>query len=385
MWFFNSPEVVYGEDALSYLREIEGQRAFVVTDQNMVKLGFVDLVARQLQAAGMEYQTFAEVEPNPTFEMVKRGAAAMTEYGPDWIIGLGGGSCMDAAKAMWVLYERPDMEPEEINPMIPLGLRQKARLITIPTTSGTGAEVTWVVVLTDAQDRRKLVLGARENVADLAIVDPVLVKALPPQIAADTGMDALTHAIEGYTSSWANDFCDGLCLKAIQLIFDYLPRVVADEEDAEAREKMHSAATIAGLGFGNSMGALAHAMGHPLSPLFGVPHGRAVGLFLPYTIEFTARQAPGRYAEIARFLGLTAASDAEGAASLIEAIRDLARRINQPMSVKDLGISRQDYEAALQKMIEDGENDTVTSARIPDRDELARLFRYAYEGRSIDF
>jgi len=309
----------------------------------------------------------------------------MTEYGPDWIIGLGGGSCMDAAKAMWVLYERPDMEPEEINPMIPLGLRQKARLITIPTTSGTGAEVTWVVVLTDAQDRRKLVLGSRENVADLAIVDPVLVKALPPQIAADTGMDALTHAIEGYTSSWANDFCDGLCLKAIQLIFDYLPRVVADEEDAEAREKMHSAATIAGLGFGNSMGALAHAMGHPLSPLFGVPHGRAVGLFLPYTIEFTARQAPGRYAEIARFLGLTAASDAEGAASLIEAIRDLARRINQPMSVKDLGISRQDYEAALQKMIEDGENDTVTSARIPDRDELARLFRYAYEGRSIDF
>jgi len=385
MWFFNSPEVVYGEDALSYLREIEGQRAFVVTDQNMVKLGFVDLVARQLQAAGMEYQTFAEVEPNPTFEMVKRGAAAMTEYGPDWIIGLGGGSCMDAAKAMWVLYERPDMEPEEINPMIPLGLRQKARLITIPTTSGTGAEVTWVVVLTDAQDRRKLVLGSRENVADLAIVDPVLVKALPPQIAADTGMDALTHAIEGYTSSWANDFCDGLCLKAIQLIFDYLPRVVADEEDAEAREKMHSAATIAGLGFGNSMGALAHAMGHPLSPLFGVTHGRAVGLFLPYTIEFTARQAPGRYAEIARFLGLTAASDAEGAASLIEAIRDLARRINQPMSVKDLGISRQDYEAALQKMIEDGENDTVTSARIPDRDELARLFRYAYEGRSIDF
>jgi alcohol dehydrogenase class IV len=385
MWFFNSPEVVYGEGALSYLSEIEGQRAFIVTDQNMVKLGFVDLVAKQLKSAGMEYQTFAEVEPNPTFEIVKRGAAAMSEYGPDWIIGLGGGSCMDAAKAMWVLYERPDMEPEEINPMIPLGLRQKARLITIPTTSGTGAEVTWVVVLTDAQERRKLVLGSRENVADLAIVDPIFVRALPPQIVADTGMDALTHAIEGYTSSWANDFCDGLCLKAIQLVFDYLPRAVADQADSEAREKMHNAATIAGLGFGNSMGALAHAMGHPLSPLFGVPHGRAVGLFLPYTIEFTARQAPGRYAEIARFLGLGAASDAEGAASLVEAVRDLARRINQPTSVKELGIPRENFEAALQKMIEDGENDTVTSARIPDREELARLFRYAYDGRSVDF
>jgi alcohol dehydrogenase class IV len=317
--------------------------------------------------------------------MVKRGAAAMSDYGPDWIIGLGGGSCMDAAKAIWVLYERPDMEPEEINPMIPLGLRQKARLITIPTTSGTGAEVTWVVVLTDAQERRKLVLGSRENVADLAIVDPVFVKALPPQIAADTGMDALTHAIEGYTSSWANDFCDGLCLKAIQLVFDYLPRMVADEQDTKAREKMHNAATIAGLGFGNSMGALAHAMGHPLSPLFGIPHGRAVGLFLPYTIEFTAQEVPGRYAEIARFLGLNAASDVEGAARLVEAVRDLSGRINQPMSVKELGIPPEDFEAALQKMIEDGENDTVTSARIPDREELARLFRYAYEGRSVDF
>ena len=385
MWFFNSPEIVFGEDALGYLSEIEGQRAFIVTDRNMVELGFVELVAQQLREAGMEYQVFAEVEPNPSFEMVKRGAAAMNEYGPDWIIGLGGGSCLDAAKAMWVLYERPDMEPEEINPMIPLGLRQKARLITIPTTSGTGAEVTWVVVLTDAQERRKLVLGSRENMADLAIVDPVFVKALPPQIAADTGMDALTHAIEGYTSSWANDFCDGLCLKAIQLIFDYLPRMLADEEDTKAREKMHNAATIAGLGFGNSMGALAHAMGHPLSPLFGVPHGRAVGLFLPYTIEFTAREVPGRYAEIARFLGLGAASDEDGAARLAEAVRDLARRINQPTSVKELGISWEDFEAALQKMIEDGENDTVTNARIPDRDELARLFRYAYEGRSIDF
>ena len=390
MWFFNSPEIAYGEGALGYLSEIEGQRAFIVTDQNMVRLGFVELVAEKLKEAGMEYQTFAEVEPNPTFEMAKRGATAMSEYGPDWVIGLGGGSCMDAAKAMWVLYERPDMEPAEINPMIPLGLRQKARLITIPTTSGTGAESTWVVVLTDAEDRRKLVLGSRENVADLAIVDPVFVAALPPQVAADTGMDALTHAIEGYTSSWANDFCDGLCLKAIQLVFDYLPRMVANEEDGgkprfEACEKMHNAASIAGLGFGNSMGALAHAMGHPLSPLFGIPHGRAVGLFLPYTIEFTAREAPARYAEIARFLGLAAASDAEGAVSLVEAIRDLARRINQPTSVRELGIPREDFEAVLQKMIEDGENDTVTSARIPDREELARLFRYAYDGRNVDF
>jgi alcohol dehydrogenase class IV len=385
MWFFKSPEIVHGEGALSYLSEIEGQRAFIVTDQTLVELGFVDLVTGQLKEAGIESQVFAQVEPNPTMEMVKRGAAAMSQYGPDWIIGLGGGSAMDAAKAMWVLYECPDMEPEEINPMIPLGLRQKARFIAIPTTSGTGAEVTWVVVLTDSEDRRKLVLGSRENVADIAIVDPAFVTKLPPQITADTGMDALSHAIEGYTSAWHNDFSDGLCLKAIQMIFDYLPRAYANGDDEEARQKMHSAATIAGLGFGNSMGALAHAMGHPLSPLFGVPHGRAVGLFLPYTIEFTANGGGTRYADIAHFLGWEVGSEAEAAVRLAEAVRDLARRINQPTSVREVGISWEDFEAALQKMIEDGENDAVTSARIPDREELARLFHYAYEGRSIDF
>ena len=384
MWFFKSPEIVHGEGALSYLSEIEGRRAFIVADQTMVELGFVDLVVEQLKEAGLESQVFTEVEPNPSLEMVKRGAAAMSQYSPDWVIGLGGGSAMDAAKAMWVLYERPDMEPEEINPMVPLGLRQKARLITIPTTSGTGAEVTWVVILTDTEDRRKLVLGSRENVADIAIVDPAFVTRLPPQITADTGMDALSHAIEGYASAWHNDFSDGLCLKAIQMIFDYLPRAYADGDD-EARQKMHNAATIAGLGFGNSMAGLAHAMGHPLSPLFGVPHGRAVGLFLPYTIEFTANGGGTRYADIARFLGWEVASEEEGAARLAEAVRDLARRVNQPTSVKEMDIPREDFEAALQKMIEDGENDTVTSARIPNREELARLFRYAYEGKSIDF
>ncbi len=386
MWFFNSPEVIYGEDALIYLSEIEGQRAFIVTDRNMVKLGFVDLVAEQLKAAGMEYQVFAEVEPDPTLEMVKRGAAAMSDYGPDWVIGLGGGSCMDAAKAMWVLYERPDMEPEEINPMIPLGLRQKARLIAIPTTSGTGAEVTWPVVLTDAQERRKLVLGSRENVADIAIVDPLLVAEMPPQLTADTGMDALAHAVEGYTCTWRNDFSDGLCLQAIKLVFDYLPRAY-EKGDAEAREKMHNAATIAGLGFGNASAALAHSMGHSLGAVFHVPHGRAVGLFLPYSIEFIARGGGTRYGEIARFLGLPATSEKESAASLAAAVRSLLRRLGQPSSIKDLGISKVEFEAELDKLIENAENDScnVTCTRIPSTEEYEQLYRYAYEGRSVDF
>jgi len=380
MWFFNSPEVVFGEDALSYLSEIEGQRAFIVTDQNMVKLGFVDRVIGHLKEAGIETRVFAEVEPDPSLETVKRGAQAALAYEPDWIVGLGGGSPMDAAKAVWVLYERPDMEPDEINPMETLGLRKKARLITIPTTSGTGAEVTWFIVLTDVKEGIKLALGSREVMADMAIVDPSLVAELPPRLAADTGMDGLTHAVEGYTCIYHNDFCDGLCLKAIQLIFDHLPR--AYEGDEEARGKMHIAATIAGLGFGNSWATLAHGLGHSLGAVFHVPHGRAVGLFLPYTTEFTANQEGSRYIEIAHFLGLEPSPQA-----LVRAIRELAQRIEQPTSIRELRISQEDFEVALPKLVEnaEGDNATFSNSRIPSAEEFEQLYRYAYEGRAIDF
>ncbi len=190
-----------------------------------------------------------------------------------------------------------------------------------------GAEITWPIVLTDTDEDCKLSVGHPENIPDLAIVDPSFVRYLPAQITADTGMDALTHAVEGYTAHWHNDFSDGLCLKAIQLVFDYLPRAwQKGNDDPEAREKMHNAATIAGLGFGNSMAAMAHALGHSAGALLPIPHGRAVGLFLPYTIEFTVRgYLPTRYADIARFLGLPAGDEAEAAASLSAAIRDPAR------------------------------------------------------------
>lgn len=380
MWFFDSPEIVFGEDALSYLSEIEGQRAFIVTDQNMVKLGFVDRVIGHLKEAGIETRVFAEVEPDPSLETVKRGAQAALAYEPDWIVGLGGGSPMDAAKAVWVLYERPDMEPDEINPVETLGLRKKARLITIPTTSGTGAEVTWFVVLTDVKEGIKLALGSREVMADMAIVDPSLVAELPPRLAADTGMDGLTHAVEGYTCIYHNDFCDGLCLKAIQLIFDHLPR--AYEGDEEARGKMHIAATIAGLGFGNAWATLAHGLGHSLGAVFHVPHGRAVGLFLPYTTEFTANQEGSRYIEIAHFLGLEPSPQA-----LVRTIRELAQRIEQPTSIRELRISQEDFEVALPKLVEnaEGDNATFSNPRIPSAEEFERLYRYAYEGRAIDF
>jgi alcohol dehydrogenase class IV len=386
MWFFNSPEIVYGEDAISYLAQIEGKRAFIVTDRNIIELGFVERVIEKLEEAGIESKVFSEVEPDPSIETVKRGAEEMMAYEPDWVIGVGGGSSMDAAKAMWVLYERPDVEPSEINPIIPLGLRKKARLITIPTTSGTGAEATWAIVLTDKAERRKLGLGSRENMADIAILDPFFVAKLPPRLTADTGMDALTHAIEGYTSAWRNEFCDGLCLKAVQLIFDYLP-IAYESGEMEAREKMQNAAAIAGLGFGNSMAALAHSMGHSLGAIFHIPHGRAVGLFLPYTIEFAVRGGGTRYAEIARFLGLPSRTEEEGASSLAEAVRKLSKRLGQPLTIEELGISQEEFEAELNKLVENAEADTqtLTSPRIPSTEEFEKLFRYAYEGRRVDF
>jgi alcohol dehydrogenase class IV len=389
VWFYRSPEIVFGEGALEHLAAIEGRKALIVTDKNIVALGFVKTLQDKLAEAGIETDVFAEVEPDPSLQTVQRGARVALECGPDWIIGLGGGSPMDAAKAIFVLYERPDLEPDEICPVGRLGLRQKARLMAIPTTSGTGADTTWPIVLTDLEEKCKISVGHPENIPDLSIVDPLFVMGLPPQITGDTGMDVLAHAIEGYTSNWKNDFSDGLCLKSTQLVFDYLPRACANGmNDTEAREKMHNAATIAGLGFGNSMPALAHGMGHSLGAVQHVPHGRGVGLFLPYTIEFSARgYLPTRYAELARFLGLAASDEAEAADSLAAAIRDLARRIGQPTSLQEAGMSRQDFDDCLPQLVENALNDsaTVIASRFPDDDEMESLFRHAFEGRKIDF
>jgi alcohol dehydrogenase class IV len=387
MWYFVSPQIIFGEEALDAIDELEGRRALVVTDATLVQLGLVDKVKVHLDRAGIEMRIFDEVEPDPSVQTVRRGVRVAQEYGPDWIVGLGGGSPMDAAKAIWVLYERPDLQAAEINPFVSLGLHQKARLITIPTTSGTGAEVTWAIILTDTEEQRKMGLGNRENVADIAIVDPAMAAGMPPQLTADTGLDALTHAVEGYTCTWHTDLSDGLCINAARHVFRYLPRAVADGSDKRARERMHNAATCAGLGFGNAMASMAHAMGHVLGAVFHVPHGRAVGLCLPVTIEFAAREAPERFAEMAALLGCTQAEGEEAARALARAIRDLCREVGNPTSVAEAGVDAAAFEAQLDKLVDDAFNDTqiLTTCRAPSYDELRQLFVYAHEGRPIDF
>lgn len=387
MWSFVSPKIVFGEGALSALDELTGERALIVTDGGLVELGLVERVASRLARAGLETHVFDGVEPDPSVASVRRGTEMAEGIGPDWIVGLGGGSPMDAAKAIWVLYERPDLEPAEISPFVTLGLRQKARLVTIPTTSGTGAEVTWGIVLTDPVEQRKMGLGNPENVADMAIVDPLMAAGMPPRLTADTGMDALTHAIEGYACTWHTDLTDGLCVKAARDVFRYLPRAVGNGSDMEARERMHNAATCAGLGFGNAMASLAHAMGHALGASFHVPHGRAVGLFLPYTVEFAAQESPERFADLARLLRVADGEDEESARALGLLVRRLAVDIDGPASVAELGIERTAYEGRLEKMVDDAFNDTqmVTAPRCPTYEELGQLFLYAFEGQEVDF
>ena len=248
MWFFSSPLVVFGESSLSHLNQIQGKQVFLVTDRNIVSAGLLDLVKEEIPHSLKIVGEFCDVEPDPSLTTAERGAQELLQTQPDWIIAIGGGSVIDAAKAMWILYERPDIPVISINPVEILGLRNKARFIAIPTTTGTGSEATWVTVLTDPIENRKLGLGNRECLPDIAILDPEMVRSLPHAILVDTALDALTHAIEGFSSTWHNPFSDGLCLQAAAMICTYLPKVIHDPSDYSSKAELQNAATLAGLG-----------------------------------------------------------------------------------------------------------------------------------------
>ncbi|MFH2131102.1 MAG: iron-containing alcohol dehydrogenase [bacterium] len=390
MWAFASPRVIFGDDSLDYILQIDGKKAFIVTDKNIVKLGLTKPVTDKLDEAGIGWEIFDEVEPEPSVQTIKKGGVAVGKCQPDWVIGLGGGSCMDAAKAIVVLLVKPDLEPDGMIASDTYNFRSKAKLMAIPTTSGTGSEATWAVVLTDIEYQRKVGLGTSECTPDIAILDPVMVIGMPPQVTADTGMDAICQAIEGYTSTWGTSFTDGPGLIAARLVFRHLPTAYRQGDDEEARKEMQNAATLAGLSFGNAMAGLAHSMGHALGGLFHVPHGRSVGLFLPYTMEYLineSEETTAKYAEIGRFCGIDAASDKACAQQLVEKIRALAGEIHQPLTVADCGIDQAAYEAAIPGLVERALNEvmTITVTRIPGEEDLEKLFRYAFQQKTIDF
>ena len=387
MWWFQSPKIVFGEDALEVLKDLEGKKVFIVTDKTVRSLGYVDMVSNYLKEAGMDIEIFDGVEPELPIENVMEGAKLIRKIAPDWIVGLGGGSCMDAAKAIWVVYERPDIKLEGISPLVELGLRKKARLICIPTTSGTGSEASWAAVITNKKERFKLEVASREFYPDLSIVDPKLAGEMPKKLTADSGIDVLITAVEAYVNQWRNDFADAMAIKAIQLTVRYLPRAYENKNDLEAREKMHYAATMAGMAFSNSQVGVAHAMGHSFGAVFKIPHGRATAVFFPYSIEFGVKEAGERYAEIAKTIGIEAESVEEAVEKLVDTIKGLMKKIGEPLSVKEMEIKWEDYHQKLDELVAKAGMSTCNflNPRVASNEELRKLFTYAFDGRTIDF
>jgi len=390
MQFFGVPFTAFSDDSLQYLNTIKGKRAFIVTDANIVKLGLADIVVAELKPANIECKIFAEVEPDPSIKTVEKAAAIAREFKPDWFIGLGGGSCMDACKSAMVCY-CANIGPLDMSPSDFYDLRSKAKLICIPTTSGTGSEATWAIVLTDTEQDRKVALGSYETLPDVAILDPRMVMTMPPQITGDTGMDVLCHAIEGYVATWRSIFTDGPGLVAIKLVFENLKKAYDNGKDEDARKNMMAAASMAGTCFGNGMAGLGHSTGHAIGGLFHTPHGRAVGLYLPYTMEYVmngSEESMSRYAEIARFCNISRdADDKKCATALVDAVRKLAKSVGQPLTCKDAGIKREDYIKQMPGLLDRAVNEAMTIAitRIPDNDDLEKIFIYAYDGKSCDF
>ena len=388
MWEFTSPKsIVFGEGALEYLREIEGRKALIVADKVIRDLGFVEKVASHIREAGLSVEIFDEVEPEPSKETVTKCAERAELFEPDWIVGLGGGSCIDAAKASWALYERPDIQIDEISPLLKLGLRKKAKLIAIPTTSGTGSEATWAIVITDIKEKRKMELASKELVPDIVILDPQLPITMPKRLVADTGVDALVNALEAYISQWHNYFSDLPAINAVQAIFKYLPRSYNNSQDKEAKENMHYAATMAGLAFSNSQICVAHAMGHALGALFKIPHGRSVAAVLTFAVEYMAKEAMERFGDLADAVGIKAETDREALEKFVQALKRLLKDVDEPTSIRELGIGWNDFQGELDNLVERamGSTGTIASPRVPTAEDYRRLFVYAYEGKTVDF
>ncbi|WP_349917503.1 bifunctional acetaldehyde-CoA/alcohol dehydrogenase [Bacillus cereus] len=407
-WFKLPPKVFFEKHATQYLAKMPNiSRAFIVTDPGMVELGYVDTVTHYLQQHlnDVKIGVFSEVEPDPSDETVFKGAEMMRSFKPDVIIALGGGSAMDAAKGMWLFYEYPETKFFGIKQKF-LDIRkrtckfptlgQKAQFVAIPTTSGTGSEVTPFAVITDKKNNIKYPLADYELTPDVAIIDPQFVMTVPPHVTADTGMDVLTHAIEAYVSIMANDYTDGLALKAIDLVFKYLPRAYKNGNDEEAREKMHNASAIAGMAFANAFLGINHSLAHKLGPEFHIPHGRANAILMPHVIRYNAIKprkhalfpkyehfvADERYAYIARTLGLPASTVEEGVESLVQAIISLGKELNINMSIAGQGVKQEAFEKVVDVLSERAFEDQCTPAnpKLPLISELKEVYKLAYKG-----
>ncbi len=412
MQWFKIPEKIYFEaGSIGYLEKMPNiTRAFIVTDESMVKLGYVDKILYHLRKRQdyVHSEIFSEVEPDPSFETINKGVEAMKRFNPDVIIALGGGSPIDAAKGMWLFYENPDADAEGLKLKF-MDIRKRTykfpklgkqcKMVAIPTTSGTGSEVTSFAVITDKKKNVKYPLADYELTPDIAIIDPDLVMSLPKKITADTGMDVLTHAIESYVSNMASDYTDGLAEKAVEIVYKYLPIAYEDGSNRLAREKMHNASCIAGMAFTNAFLGINHSLAHKLGGEFHIAHGRANAIILPYVIKYNSAKptkfvsfpkyeyfiADEKYCNLAKRLGLKAESTEEGVKSLIKAIQEMNKKLGIPSSLQDEGIKEDEFLAKLDDLSEKAFEDQCTTAnpRLPLVTELKQILLDAYYGKNI--
>ncbi len=407
-WFRVPPKIYFEPGCLDvfFMNEIKDygfRHAVIVCSGSAVREGTVRRIEDYLEQAGIGSSVFSDVQSDPTFETIESGLAALKKVNPDLIIALGGGSPLDAAKAMWLLYEQPETTYDDLKlyfmdirkriVKIP-ALGRKARLIAIPTTSGTGSEVTAFTVVTDARTKKKYPIADYAITPDVAIIDPNLVMSVPREVTADTGLDALSHAIESYVSVVASDFTDPLALRAIQLIFAHLPQACADGKDAVAREKLHNAATIAGLAFTNAFLGINHSLAHILGATFRIPHGRANSFVMIPVIRYNAAlpkkfaaypnylypKAKERYAEIAEALKLPHSTAEEGVESLVAAIAGLKKQVGIPASLREAGIPEKDFAEKVAAMAQIAFEDqcTVSNPSYPLVEDLEKLLWETY-------
>ncbi len=409
-WFKIPPKIYFENDAIQYLQVMPDiSRAFIVTDPVMVQLGNVDKVLHYLRKREIycHSEIFSEVEPDPSVECIQRGVRAMNQFQPDVIIALGGGSAIDAAKGMWLFYEHPETSFDGLRQRF-LDIRKrvfhfpklgsKAQFVAVPTTSGTGSEVTSFSVITDKQNGNiKYPLADYELTPDVAIIDPQFTATMPKSIVADTGLDVLTHAIEAFVSVMANDYTNGLAMHAVSLVFKYL-RQSYEVGDPRSREKMHNASAIAGMAFTNAFLGLNHSMAHKLGAEYHIPHGRANAILLPYVIAYNAQKptkfaafpkyreyhADRRYAMLAQRLGLPASSNEEGVKSLIGAVQQLLIDTNVPCCIRDCGVDEKTFMNNLEAMSYRAFEDQCTTAnpRYPLVTEIMDIYKNAYYGKA---
>jgi alcohol dehydrogenase class IV len=392
-------DIYFGRGSLEILKEVKGKKASIITGgSSMQKSGFLRKAKDLLEEAGLEVHAFEGVESDPSIETVMKGAAFMREHSPDVIVSIGGGSPIDAAKAMWIFYEHPEIQFDDIkNPFTVPKLRNKAIFIAIPSTSGTATEVTAFSVITDYQSKIKYPLADYNLTPDIAIVDPDLADSMPKGLIAHTGMDALTHAIEAYVATAASEFSDPLALHAIKLIIANL--VMSYEGKKEAAEKMHYAQCLAGMAFSNALLGITHSLAHKTGAALNIPHGLANAIYLPYVIRYNAnKEAKGyrqngaesgrsRYAEIAKHIGVMEEDETVLVEKLIGLVESINNALHIPTSLREAGVDEGEFKKLADGIAENAEKDPCTGSnpRHAGKEELKELLYCIYEGRKVDF